>query len=63
MSAAKSLASSTRSSGSGRRTKSQVERDERMMRLALRMASRGDGRVHPNPSVGAVVYRGAKRHG
>ena len=58
MSAAKSLASSTRSSGSGRRTKSQVERDERMMRLALRMASRGDGRVHPNPSVGAVVYRG-----
>lgn len=32
--------------------------DERMMRLALRLASRGDGRTHPNPSVGAVVYRG-----
>lgn len=28
------------------------------MRLALRAASRGDGRTHPNPSVGAVVYRG-----
>lgn len=34
------------------------ERDERMMRRALRAAARGDGRTHPNPSVGAVVYRG-----
>lgn len=33
-------------------------RDERMMRRALRAAARGDGRTHPNPSVGAVVYRG-----
>lgn len=29
-----------------------------MMRLALRAAGRGDGRTHPNPSVGAVVFRG-----
>jgi len=29
-----------------------------MLRLALRNASRGDGRVHPNPSVGAVIFRG-----
>jgi diaminohydroxyphosphoribosylaminopyrimidine deaminase/5-amino-6-(5-phosphoribosylamino)uracil reductase len=35
-------------------------RDEEMMRLALRMASRGDGSTHPNPSVGAVVYRGGR---
>lgn len=33
-------------------------RDERMMRRALRAAARGDGLTHPNPSVGAVVYRG-----
>ncbi len=33
-------------------------RDERMMRRALREASRGEGRTHPNPSVGAVVFRG-----
>ncbi len=35
-------------------------RDERMMRRALRAAARGDGRTHPNPSVGAVVYRGER---
>jgi len=35
-----------------------VRRDERMIRLALRAAARGDGRTHPNPSVGAVVFRG-----
>lgn len=29
-----------------------------MMRVALRAAARGDGRVHPNPSVGAVIFRG-----
>lgn len=29
-----------------------------MMRAALAAARRGDGRVHPNPSVGAVVFRG-----
>lgn len=34
------------------------DRDIRMMRLALRTATRGDGRVYPNPSVGAVVFRG-----
>jgi len=32
--------------------------DTRMMRAALAAARRGDGRVHPNPSVGAVVFRG-----
>jgi diaminohydroxyphosphoribosylaminopyrimidine deaminase/5-amino-6-(5-phosphoribosylamino)uracil reductase len=32
--------------------------DEAMMREALRLARRGSGRTHPNPSVGAVVYRG-----
>ena len=34
------------------------DRDERMMRRALRAAARGDGLTHPNPSVGAVVFRG-----
>ncbi len=34
--------------------------DEAMMREALRMARRGDGRTHPNPSVGAVVFRRGK---
>ncbi len=34
------------------------ERDERMMRRALRAAALGSGRTHPNPSVGAVVFRG-----
>ncbi len=29
-----------------------------MMRRALRAAARGEGLTHPNPSVGAVVYRG-----
>ena len=29
-----------------------------MMKAALVAARRGDGRTHPNPSVGAVVYRG-----
>lgn len=29
-----------------------------MLREALRLAVRGEGRTHPNPSVGAVVYRG-----
>ncbi|HVP28400.1 MAG TPA: bifunctional diaminohydroxyphosphoribosylaminopyrimidine deaminase/5-amino-6-(5-phosphoribosylamino)uracil reductase RibD [Myxococcota bacterium] len=32
---------------------------ESMMRLALREARRASGRTHPNPPVGAVVYRGA----
>jgi diaminohydroxyphosphoribosylaminopyrimidine deaminase/5-amino-6-(5-phosphoribosylamino)uracil reductase len=32
--------------------------DDTMMREALRLARRGDGRTFPNPSVGAVVYRG-----
>lgn len=32
--------------------------DEAMMRAALRQARRGEGRTHPNPSVGAVVFRG-----
>ena len=40
------------------RSSKQVDRDERMMRLALRAAARGDGLTHPNPSVGAIVYRG-----
>ncbi len=33
-------------------------RDEKMLRAALRAAARGDGRTFPNPSVGAVLYRG-----
>lgn len=32
--------------------------DVAMMREALRLARRGAGRTHPNPSVGAVVFRG-----
>ena len=35
-----------------------TRRDERMLRVALRAAARGDGRVFPNPSVGAVIFRG-----
>ena len=38
--------------------KTAAARDERMLREALRLAARGNGRTHPNPSVGAVVYRG-----
>lgn len=34
------------------------DRDVRMLRRALAAAARGDGLTHPNPSVGAVVYRG-----
>jgi diaminohydroxyphosphoribosylaminopyrimidine deaminase / 5-amino-6-(5-phosphoribosylamino)uracil reductase len=34
--------------------------DEAMMREALRLARRGDGRTFPNPSVGAVVFRGQR---
>jgi diaminohydroxyphosphoribosylaminopyrimidine deaminase/5-amino-6-(5-phosphoribosylamino)uracil reductase len=36
------------------------DRDERMMRRALRAAARGNGSTHPNPSVGAVVFRGER---
>ncbi|MBY0401967.1 bifunctional diaminohydroxyphosphoribosylaminopyrimidine deaminase/5-amino-6-(5-phosphoribosylamino)uracil reductase RibD [Myxococcota bacterium] len=36
------------------------ERDLRMMRRALAAAARGDGLTHPNPSVGAVVFRGER---
>ncbi len=32
--------------------------DEAMMRAALGQARRGEGLTHPNPSVGAIVYRG-----
>jgi diaminohydroxyphosphoribosylaminopyrimidine deaminase/5-amino-6-(5-phosphoribosylamino)uracil reductase len=47
------------SSASQKRADSQSEKcDEKMMRLALREAARGDGRTHPNPSVGAVVFKG-----
>ncbi len=35
-------------------------RAEECMRLALASARRGMGRTHPNPSVGAVVFRGAR---
>ena len=42
----------------GSKSTTMARRDERMLRLALRAAARGDGRVHPNPSVGAVVFRG-----
>jgi diaminohydroxyphosphoribosylaminopyrimidine deaminase/5-amino-6-(5-phosphoribosylamino)uracil reductase len=37
---------------------SETERLEAMMRLALASGRRGLGRTHPNPSVGAVVFRG-----
>jgi len=33
------------------------------MRLALALGRRGKGRTHPNPSVGAVVYRGNRTLG
>ena len=35
-----------------------ASRDEKMIKAALREACKGDGRVFPNPSVGAVVFRG-----
>jgi diaminohydroxyphosphoribosylaminopyrimidine deaminase/5-amino-6-(5-phosphoribosylamino)uracil reductase len=35
-----------------------ASRDEKMIQSALREACKGDGRVFPNPSVGAVVFRG-----
>lgn len=44
------------SSGSARGKAS--DRDRRMMKRALAAAARGDGLTHPNPSVGAVVFRG-----
>ncbi|MGD0343117.1 MAG: riboflavin biosynthesis protein RibD, partial [Bacteroidales bacterium] len=31
--------------------------DERFMRLALRLARRGLGKVSPNPMVGAVIVK------
>lgn len=34
--------------------------DERQMRRALARARQGAGRVHPNPAVGAVVFRGER---
>lgn len=37
---------------------SDAARFEAMMRLALASGRRGLGRTHPNPSVGAVVFRG-----
>jgi len=49
--------SSARAGRSGRGAASRA-RDERMMKAALVAARRGDGRTHPNPSVGAVVFRG-----
>jgi diaminohydroxyphosphoribosylaminopyrimidine deaminase/5-amino-6-(5-phosphoribosylamino)uracil reductase len=48
---------SARAPSGSKRTKTSV-RDLRMMRRALAAAARGDGLTHPNPSVGAVVYRG-----
>lgn len=36
----------------------QADDDESAVRLALRVARRALGRSHPNPPVGAVVYRG-----
>jgi diaminohydroxyphosphoribosylaminopyrimidine deaminase / 5-amino-6-(5-phosphoribosylamino)uracil reductase len=36
------------------------ERDERYMRLALRLALKGAGRTSPNPMVGAVLVRAGK---
>jgi diaminohydroxyphosphoribosylaminopyrimidine deaminase/5-amino-6-(5-phosphoribosylamino)uracil reductase len=36
------------------------ERDERFMRLALKLAERGRGQTHPNPVVGAVVVKNGR---
>ena len=36
------------------------DRDERYMRLALRLAAKGRGRTSPNPMVGAVVVAGGR---
>jgi len=40
-------------------SKKPLQPDE-VMRLALAQARRGEGRVFPNPSVGAVVFRGGR---
>ena len=55
-----SVRASRKKSGSGTegRPSARDRRDEEMMRLALRSAARGDGRTFPNPSVGAVIFRG-----
>jgi diaminohydroxyphosphoribosylaminopyrimidine deaminase/5-amino-6-(5-phosphoribosylamino)uracil reductase len=37
-----------------------VNRDEKLMRSALRLARRGLGSVEPNPAVGAVIVKGGK---
>jgi diaminohydroxyphosphoribosylaminopyrimidine deaminase/5-amino-6-(5-phosphoribosylamino)uracil reductase len=42
------------------RVKSQTQRDLRFMRLALRLARRGQGHTAPNPMVGAVVVKNGK---
>ena len=46
------------SAGRSRRGAAERARDEKMMKAALSAARKGDGRTHPNPSVGAVVFRG-----
>jgi len=40
-----------------RRNNSFTEQDKKFMRLALRFASRGRGKVEPNPLVGAVIVK------
>lgn len=37
-----------------------VDQDQRMMRRAIALAKRGEGRVEPNPMVGCVIVRGGK---
>jgi diaminohydroxyphosphoribosylaminopyrimidine deaminase / 5-amino-6-(5-phosphoribosylamino)uracil reductase len=37
-----------------------LETDEKYMRLALRLARKGEGRTSPNPMVGAVIVRGTQ---
>lgn len=43
----------------GRSSGGRIQPDE-AMRIALRYAARGQGRVWPNPAVGAVVFRGGR---
>jgi diaminohydroxyphosphoribosylaminopyrimidine deaminase/5-amino-6-(5-phosphoribosylamino)uracil reductase len=58
MSAQGAKIKSSPASASASKASASARRDEEMMRLALRVAARGDGRTHPNPSVGAIIFRG-----
>ena len=44
----------------GVRAEANPAMDEKCMRLALKLAAKGAGRTHPNPTVGSLVVKGKK---